>query len=366
MVPNLSKSNEIMELLEDGKLNYIVYTGIGEKKSVDDFIRLHRRATQLSIATLTSLDTANALADIIASRYKESNTELVDINHLRTERQKLSFCKMQGTGDDYIFFENFDGAITCPESLSVSFADRHYGIGGDGIVLIEGSDRADAKMRIFNMDGSEGQIAGNCLRCVGKYLYDKGIVSKTHITVETGSGIKKLRLYCMNGKVTSVKVEMGYAEFTPHKIPVLLEGEEPVLNRKLRVADGIYSISCVSMGNPHCVVFSDKVDAVDMEKVGPMFENDPLFPERVNTEFVRVVNEHTLKMRVWERGNGETMACGTGACAAVAVAVKLGYFEAGKDITVKVKGGDLIVNYSDDNITLTGGAEMVFEGTVEY
>ena len=362
---NLSKSNEIMELLEGEKLNYIVYTGIGQKKSIEDFIRLHRRATQLGVACLTSLDTANALADIIASRYTEHNTELVDINAMRTEKLSLEFFKMQGSGNDYILLDNYDGKITCPESLALMYTDRHYGIGAEGLVLIEKSDCADSKMRMFNIDGSEGKMAGNCIRCVAKYLYDSGKVRKEYMSIETASGIKEIKVYLSDDKVTSASVHMGKAEFASEKIPVRSETNE-VIDQPLRIGEKEYRISCVSVGNPHCVVFCDKVDAVDIESVGPQFEYNQLFPERINTEFVRVVNRNTLKMRVWERGNGETYACGTGACAAVAVACRLGLCDMGTDITVKVKGGDLIVNYSDDGLILTGNAALVYQGKLEY
>lgn len=365
IVGMLSEDNSIMELLEDGKLDYIVYTTKSDRESIHDYIRLHNRATQLSVPVLTSLDTANAMADIIASRYNQQNTELVDINHLRAHREKLRFAKMQGTGNDYIFFENFDGKITCPESLSIQFSDRHYGIGGDGLVLIEKSDVADAKMRMFNLDGSEGKMAGNCIRCVGKYLYDKGLVPKESMTIETASGVKALTLYTMNGMVTSVSVEMGKAELHSRAIPVNLS-DDKAIDLSMLVSGKEYNFTAVSIGNPHCVVFCDKVDAVELEKVGPLFENHHLFPERVNTEFVRVVNHNTLKMRVWERGNGETWACGTGACAAAVAAVENGYCQKGEDITVKLRGGDLIVNYTDEGVTLTGNAKLIFEGEIEY
>jgi len=288
----------------------------------------------------------------------------VDIAHMRTKREVLPFAKMQGSGDDYIFFENFDGSISCPESLSTSLADRHFGIGGTGVVLIERSDIADAKMRIFNADGSESGMAGNCMRCVGKYLHDCGIVPKMEMTIETESGIKELTLYSFGGEVRSVRVNMGKAELKPAKIPVKLDGES-VVNRKVKVADGEYEINCVNIGNPHCVVFCERVDRVNIAELGPLFEYDPLFPERINTEFVRVVNGNTLKMRVWERGNGETLACGTGACAAVVAAVENGFCEKGEDVTVKVRGGELVVNYSDEAVYLTGNASLVFNGTVE-
>ncbi len=364
-VNKLYEDNSIMELVESGKLDYIVYTGKSDKKSIADYIKLFNRANQLGIATITSLDTANALADIIASRYNQQNTELVDINNMRTEKGILKFSKMHGTGDDYIFFNNQCGIITCPESFAIEFTDRHRGIGGDGIVLIESSTEADAKMRIFNMDGSEGKMAGNSIRCVGKYLYDNSLVSKDKITIETASGIKELQLFTRNGKVSSVTVNMGKIELSPKKIPVLADGES-VINKRAVIGDKEYNITCLSVGNPHCVVFVDNVDKIDISKTGPQFETAPLFPERINTEFVRVVNNRTLKMRVWERGNGETQACGTGACAAVAAAVENGYCAKGEDITVKLRGGDLIVNYTDECITLTGDCNLVFTGQIEY
>ena len=268
---------------------------------------------------------------------------------------------MQGCGDDYIFIENFDGAITCPESLCVQLCDRHYGIGADGIVLIENSKVADAKMRIFNMDGSEGKMAGNSIRSVGKYLYDNGLVASTDITVETASGIRSISMFLRNGKVTFASVDMGRAELSPGAIPCTLDGES-IINRPVIIGEKEYNITCVSMGNPHCVVFCDRPDRIDLENIGPTFENASIFPERVNTEFVRVVNENTLKMRVYERGNGETMACGTGACAAVVAACENGYCNKGADITVKVKGGDLVVNYSDNGITLSGDTRLVYMG----
>ena len=365
VVNKLREDNSIMDLVESGKLDYIVYTGKSDKKSIADYIRLHNRANQLGIATITSLDTANAIADIIASRYKETNTELVDINNMRKEKGILKFSKMQGTGDDYIFFNNQCGIITCPESFAIEFTDRHKGIGGDGIVLIEGSSVADAKMRIFNIDGSEGKMAGNSIRCVGKFLYDNGIVKKENMTILTASGIKRLSLFTRNGKVSSVTVDMGKAELNPEKIPVLLDGEK-IINRKAEIDGGEYRISCCAIGNPHCVVFEESIETLDLESIGPRFENADIFPERINTEFVRVVNSKTLKMRVWERGNGETLACGTGACAAVICAVENGYCNKGENITVKLKGGDLIVNYTDQGVTLTGDCHLVYKGEIEY
>ena len=365
IVGKLGQDNRVFQLLEDGKIDYVILTGSTEPEYIRDFIRLNHRCVQLGIPCLTSLDTAGALADILESRYNQGNTELVDICHLRERREKLPFTKMQTCGNDYIFLENFDGRITCPESLCVTFCHRHYGVGADGIILMERSETADVKMRMFNSDGSEGKMAGNALRCLGKYLYDNGFSTKETLTVETGSGIRAVTLYTTNGKVTSASVDMGKAALDASglKFPI---AEPQVVDYPVRIAGRPYRITCVDMGNPHCVVFCERVDAVDIDFIGPRFEHAPYFPERTNTEFVRVVNPSTIKMRVWERGSGETMACGTGACAAVVAAVANGLCEKGRDITVRVKGGELIVHYTDGGVTLTGDAKLVYTGEIEY
>ncbi len=365
LIGDVHESDEAFRLIESGKISYIVYTGALYDATVNDYIRLHRVALFNRVACLTSLDTANALADIIKSRFSEHNTELVDINNMRTQRMQLHFSKMQATGDDYIFIENFDQSITCPESLCISLCDRNYGVGADGIVLIERSKVADARMRMFNRDGSAGKMAGNSIRCVGKYLYDNRLVKKTVMTIETDSGIKILTLYTSNDEVTTVTVDMGRASFAPEDLPCTIEAER-IVDYPVEIGGEMQRITCVSVGNPHCVLFVDRVDDVDVDKVGPVFENAPIFPERINTEFVRVVNRSTVKMRVYERGNGETMACGTGACAAAIAAVEAGLCNKGEDITVKVRGGDLIVNYSDFGVTLTGDAKLVYRGVLDY
>ena len=370
-VPAPSESSEIYDLMEAGKITYIVYTGALMDSTVDAYIALHRRALGLSIPCFTSVDTASALADIMASRYTEQNTELVDLNHMRTSHRSLQFTKMQATGDDYIYVENFgDEEIPCPESLSVSLCGRHGGVGGYGLVVIGKSDRADASMRLFNRDGTDGGMGGNAIRCVAKYLYDSGIVPKTDMTVETASGVHALHLYTASGQVSLVTVDMGKVEFDPAKIPVRLSGEHAADRRIIDVPVTVgarpYRITCLSVGNPHCVVFADRIDTIDLQTVGPQFENADIFPERVNTEFVRVVNRNMLRMRVYERGNGETNACGTGACAAVVAAVENGFCNRGEPITVKVRGGDLVAVYDGDRVSLTGDAVRVFSGCFEY
>ena len=365
VVANANESSEITDLMHEGKLNYIIYTGAVKDATVGNYTKLHRLAMQLGIPCLTSIDTANALAEIMESRFNDNNTELVDINDMRKWRSKIRFAKMQSCGNDYIFMENFDGSITCPESLCVSMCTPHYGVGADGIVLMEKSAIADVKMRTFNKDGSEGKMAGNNIRCVGKYMYDKGYVRSDYLTVETGSGIYRLRLYIRDGKVSSVTVDMGKADFSSNALPAAVK-EAELINYPIAAGDKTYGGTCVSVGNPHCVVFCGKIDGLHLETLGPQFEYNELFPERINTEFVRIVNKETIRMRVWERGNGETLACGTGACAAVAAAVRNGYCKKDTDITVKLLGGDLIVNYSDERILLTGSAALVYEGEFSY
>ncbi len=364
-VKSIRESDHVFDLLDSGWINCIVYTGALMDDTVEDYIALHRRALLRSIPCFTSLDTANALADMIAGRFNQQNTELVDISHMRSARQTLEFAKMQATGDDYIFIEEPEEGISCPESLSVSLCDRNRGIGGYGIVLIGPSQVADARMRIYNRDGTDGGMGGNAIRCVGKYLYDSGRVRKKEMRIETSAGVKELRLYTSGEEVSLVTVKMGMPEFRPALIPVDLPGDQ-ILDRPVKIADGRYSISCLSLGNPHCVVFVERVDRFPVETVGPLFEHGEIFPQRVNTEFVRVVNRNMLKMRVYERGNGETNACGTGACAAVIAAVENGLCEKGETVTVKVRGGDLMVVYDDAGVTLTGDAVMVYRGSFRY
>ena len=279
--------------------------------------------------------------------------------------KKLFFTKMQGIGNDYIYFDCFKQEIENPNELAVKLSDRHFGIGGDGIVLICPSKVADAKMRMFNLDGSEGKMCGNAIRCVGKYLFDNAMADKKEISIETLSGIKYLTLYeGEDGKIVKVKVDMGQAELEAEKIPVTLK-KGKIISEKAMIGNKEEVITCVSMGNPHCVVFVDSVDGLDLEKIGPVFENADIFPDRINTEFIEVLGRNKLKMRVWERGSGETLACGTGACASAVAAVLSGYADMGKDITVSLIGGELTINYTSESVMMTGAAAVVFNGEVE-
>ena len=277
---------------------------------------------------------------------------------------KIPLTKMQGIGNDYIYVNCMSGEYFDPAELSAVMSPRHMSVGADGLVLICSSDIADAKMRMFNADGSEGRMCGNAIRCVGKYLYDNGIVNKENISVETLSGIKYLTLTVENEKVTYVSVDMGTASFVPGSIPVLSEDE--VINRPIAVPSGEYRFTAVTVGNPHAVIYAEDVDSLDLRKIGPEFENNELFPERINTEFVKVISGTHLQMRVWERGSGETWACGTGACAVVAASVKNGICSANTEITVTLIGGDLKIVCSDDyRITMRGAAVKVYDGVFD-
>lgn len=277
----------------------------------------------------------------------------------------MKFTKMQGIGNDYIYVNCFEEKVDDPERVSMIVSDRHFGIGGDGLVLIMPSDKADFRMRMFNADGSEGNMCGNATRCIGKYVYDNGLTDKTEITLETRSGIKYLTLYPENGKVKTVLVNMGKAILKPSDIPMKAEGDR-FINKPIEVSGKEVFITAVSMGNPHAVTYVEDVDGLELEKIGPAYENHPIFPERVNTEFIKVLDSHTIQMRVWERGSGETWACGTGACAAAVASVENGYFKRGEEITLKLRGGDLFITYNEDGtVLMRGPAETVFTGEID-
>ena len=279
----------------------------------------------------------------------------------------LTFSKMHGIGNDYIYINCFQETVTDPEKLSIFLSDVRFGVGSDGLVLILPSEVADFRMRIFNADGSEAMMCGNSTRCIGKYVYDMGMTDKTEISLETNSGIKYLTLYPgADNKIESVKVDMGKAILVPKDIPVNSDLDR-FIAQPVTVDGKEYAMTCVSMGNPHAIVFLPDVDSLDLEKIGPSFEHHPLFPDRVNTEFVRVIDDHTLQMRVWERGSGETFACGTGTCATVVAAVLNGYCKKEEEILVHLRGGDLrIIYHEDETVTMIGPATYVFEGKMEY
>lgn len=278
---------------------------------------------------------------------------------------KIKFTKMHGTGNDYVYVNLFDETLENPSEAAVKVSDRHFGIGSDGLICIAPSDVADCRMIMYNADGSEGAMCGNGIRCVAKYVYDHGIVPKEELTVETKSGIKKLNLTVENGTATYAKVNMGQALLKPEQIPVNAEGEDFVA-RTIHVDGREYTVTCVSMGNPHCVVFTEGIEELELEKLGPFFENHELFPDRINTEFVEVVDRRTLKMRVWERGSGETISCGTGTCASTVAAVLNGHCERGEEIEVRIRGGVLYDTYLENGeVLMKGPATEVFQGEIE-
>ena len=275
----------------------------------------------------------------------------------------MRFTKMHGLGNDYVYVNGFQEKIENPSEVAKYVSDRHFGIGSDGLILINPSEVADFEMEMYNADGSQGAMCGNGIRCVAKYVYDYGLTDKTNISVDTKSGIKYLDLTVANGKVALVKVNMGQPELNAEKIPMIYKKQQ-VIQQPLAVKDNIYEVTAVSMGNPHVIVYMDQIRDLAIEKIGPDFEKHPAFPEGVNTEFVHVIDRKTVEMRVWERGSGETLACGTGACAVAVACVLNGYTE--EEVTVRLLGGELKIfwNRKENLVYMTGPAEVVFDGTI--
>jgi diaminopimelate epimerase len=273
----------------------------------------------------------------------------------------MKFTKMHGAGNDYVYVNGFVETVEDPASLSIAVSDRHFGIGADGLVLILPSEKEDFRMRIFNADGSEAEMCGNATRCIAKYVFDNGMTDKTSITLETLSGQKHLDLHIENGIVRTVRVDMGEPILLPKLIPVNID-EQRVVNFPIALDGKKVNITALSMGNPHVVIFVDNVDEIDLPKIGQKVEHHPLFPKRTNTEFVQVISPKQLKMRVWERGSGETLACGTGACASTVAAVLTGQAE--RNITMELAGGTLFIEWleTDNHVYMTGPATTVFEG----
>lgn len=276
----------------------------------------------------------------------------------------MEFTKMEGCGNDYVYVNGFTTRLENPNKVSEIVSDRHFGVGSDGLIVINPSEVADFKMSMYNADGSEGKMCGNGIRCVAKYVYDNKMTDKTTITVETLSGIKTLVLNVENETVKTVRVDMGRPVILAKEVPVISDRKE-VIDESLLVDGKEYRITCVSMGNPHAVTFVDDTDNLEIEKIGPQFENNEIFPDRINTEFIQLIDRNTIKMRVWERGSGETLACGTGACASVVACVLNGLTE--NKVTVKLTGGDLLIEYNrdEDTVYMTGPAKIVFTGNIE-
>lgn len=277
----------------------------------------------------------------------------------------MRFTKMHGTGNDYVYVDLFRETLENPSETAVKISDRHFGIGSDGLICIAPSDVADCRMIMYNADGSEGAMCGNGIRCVAKYIYEHGIAKTETLNIETKSGIKRLELTVRDGVVTSVMVNMGQAILEPARIPVRGEGKD-FIGRTLAVGGEEYTVTCVSMGNPHCVIFAKGIDDIELEKIGPLFEHHQCFPDQINTEFVEVVDRRTIKMRVWERGSGETISCGTGTCASTVAAVLNGYCDRGEEIEVQVRGGVLYDTYLENGeVLMRGPATEVFQGEID-
>lgn len=276
----------------------------------------------------------------------------------------MKFTKLHGCGNDYVYVNLFEEIIENPAELSIRVSDRHFGIGSDGLITIGPSEVADFRMRIYNADGSEAEMCGNGIRCVAKYVYDHNLTDKTEISVESGAGIKYLTLYVEDGKVAQVRVDMGEPILTPEQIPVVSENEK-VIDEPIEVAGKEWRMTCVSMGNPHAVVFVEDVANFELEKYGPSFENHPRFPKRTNTEFVQILSPTEASMRVWERGSAETWACGTGTCATVMACILNGLTE--NKVLVHLRGGDLTIEYDEktNHVFMTGPATEVFNGEIE-
>lgn len=278
----------------------------------------------------------------------------------------MKFTKMHGAGNDYIYVNCFEEKVENPSEVAIKVSDRHFGIGSDGLVLIKPSDKGNFFMDMYNADGSRGKMCGNASRCVAKYVYDNGMTEKDEIALETLSGIKYIKIFTDGKKAVAAQVNMGSPELEAKKIPVIFD-KENVINEKIDVDGNSYAVTCVSMGNPHCVTFVENTDEIEIEKIGPKFENHPIFPDRVNTEFVQIVDANTIKMRVWERGSGETLACGTGACASVVACIVNGYFKKDEDIKVILLGGELNIRWDSESgcVFMTGPAQTVCTGEID-
>lgn len=277
----------------------------------------------------------------------------------------MKFTKMQGAGNDYIYVNCFEETVENPTETAIRVSDRHFGIGADGLVRICPSEKADFFMDIYNADGSRAKMCGNATRCVAKYVYDNKMTDKTEIALETLSGIKRIKITVKDGKAVAARVNMGAPILNGREIPTKFDGET-VVSQNLTIDDKVYAVTCVSMGNPHCVLYTDDVHALDLPRIGPKFENHEMFPDRINTEFVHIVSETELDMRVWERGSGETLACGTGACAATVAAILNGDCKRDTEIKVNLLGGTLYINWTaDGDVYMTGPAETVCTGEID-
>ena len=357
---------DILDLLDAGKIQCVISTTTPGARPQQDAQALRSKAIERRIAVMTSIDTANALTDAIISGYNQNNIELVDAAHLPQKKTPLRFVKMLSGGNDSIYIDTFTQTVAQPESLAVALCGRKKSIGGDGIVLIGPSQTADARMTMYNSDGSRAETAANVLRSVGKYLYEDRGVKKEFLFVETDSGVKKIHLFIRNGEVYSAEVEVGVPNFEAASVPVTLNtDDQPVIDQYYHVGESDWQITCLRVDTPHCVVFADDVDGLDISETAPQLGCAPIFPQRVNVSFVSVTDRHTLRVRTWERGVGETTACGTAACAAAAAAERMGLIEKG-ETTILTRGGSMVARQTESGVmTLIGDTVRDFEGVIE-
>ena len=366
-VQKAQKNNDIIDLMESGKTSYIIFTGQANDAALGDYTAVHKRAMQLGIPCLTSVDTAGALVNMIESRFTPQNTELVDINHMRSKHRNVYFTKLHSCGNDYIILNNYDGRIEGPESLCVNLCDRNRSIGGDGIVLVEKSRKADIRMRVFYSDGTEGDSCGNGIRCGAKFAYEEGLVGRNIINVETKNGVQKLKLFMRDGRVSSV------INYVPEK-QFMYDGEtqkraiaDPRMKEGLAAAGAVDFRTCsIDGGGIHCQIFCESIDTFQVDKIGPMIEYSDIFQEPTCFEFLKVVDRSTLRMKVWDGANGAVMSSASAAFCAARMAVEVGYCDRDRDIIVETPGGDITISCGEDQISLSGEVSFAFSGKFWY
>ena len=366
-VQKAQKNSDIIDLMESGKTSYIIFTGQANDAALGDYTAVHMRAMQLGIPCLTSVDTAGALVNMIESRFSAQNTELVDINHMRTKHRNVYFTKLHSCGNDYIIVNNFDGRIEGPESLCVSLCDRNRSIGGDGIVLVEKSRKADVRMRVFYSDGTEGDSCGNGIRCGAKFAYEEGLVGRNVMTVETKNGVQKLKLFMRDGRVSSVALMVPENQFCYEGEMQKAASGNPLMAKTLIEATATDFRTCsIAGGGLHCQLFCDTIDAIDIEKIGPTLEYSGLFTQSTCFEFLKIVDRNTLRMRIWDGANGAVLSSASAAFCAARMAVEMGYCDRDKEITVETPGGNIAIVCSETQITLNGEVSFAFSGKFWY
>ncbi len=366
-VQKAQKNSDIIDLMESGKTSYIIFTGQANDAALGDYTAVHMRAMQLGIPCLTSVDTAGALVNMIESRFSAQNTELVDINHMRTKHRNVYFTKLHSCGNDYIIVNNFDGRIEGPESLCVSLCDRNRSIGGDGIVLLEKSRKADVRMRVFYSDGTEGDSCGNGIRCGAKFAYEEGLVGRNVMTVETKNGVQKLKLFMRDGRVSSVALMVPENQFRYEGEMQKAASGNPLMAKTLIEATATDFRTCsIAGGGLHCQLFCDTIDAIDIEKIGQTLEYSDLFTQSTCFEFLKIVDRNTLRMRIWDGANGAVLSSASAAFCAARMAVEMGYCDRDKEITVETPGGNIAIVCSETQITLNGEVSFAFSGKFWY